>query len=311
MTRKLVNLTDLFGGNENDVVDQSNAITSEIPIGKLVAAKIHPFKPYNEERLSQLVDSIVENGIIQPIIVRPKENGFYEILSGHNRVNAAKRAGLITVPAVIKDVDDNDATLIVTETNLKQREKLFPSEKAFAYKMQLEAKKNKQKNSQELNNVKGLESFVQVARKDSFAELANENDVSQDEIKRHIRLTFLIRDLLDLVDEEKIPFMAGVDLSFLKEDGQLMVIDHLNLHNCKIDLNKSKRLKELSQSNNLDEDKIYKVLMGEEKPPKPKSIKLKPKLITKFFSPEQKAKEIEEIIEEALTHYFNRLDSKE
>jgi ParB family chromosome partitioning protein len=170
--------------------------------------------------------------------------------------------------------------------------------------MQLEAKKNKLKNAREANNDAEFGGSSQFATGLFVRDLAEENDTSKDEIYRYIRLTFLIRELLELVDEEKIPFVAGVDLSYLSEEDQMMVLDQMNMHNIKIDLKKAKALKELSQAGRLSEEKIYRVLMGEEKKPKPKGVKLKPKLISKFFRPDQKPKEIEEIIEEALTLYF-------
>lgn len=302
--RKVLNLNDLFGVTPENGIEQQEADVlgiQEIAIDKLVPAKHHPFKPYIEEKLEQLVESIKENGVMQPIIVRASGNN-YEILAGHNRVNAAKRAGLASISAVIKDVDDEEAAFIVTETNLKQREKLFPSEKAFAYKMQLEAKKSKLKNSRVTSDIKGFESSSQIATGMYARDIANDNNITKDEVHRYLRLTFLIRDLLDLVDKERIPFVAGVDLSFLSEDEQLLVLDQMNIHNVKIDLKKSKALKNMV--GRLNEERVYKILMGEDKKGNHKSISLRPKFLSRFFSPEQSKKEIEQIIEDLLTRYY-------
>ena len=179
-----------------------------------------PFKDRSGEEMEKLATSIRENGLQYPIIVRPMtEKGHYEILAGRRRVGAVKSNGNTEIDAIIRDADDNEAAMIVTETNLRNREKLFHSEKAFAYKLQLESIKRQGKRS-DLEE----KASTQVARRlESAAIIAEKNDVSKDEIRRYIRLTYLITPLLDLVDSGKIPFVAGVDLSYLDDAAQVLV----------------------------------------------------------------------------------------
>lgn len=206
---------DMFGlptGIENIV---------KLPICNLRHYDNDPFKDRSGEEMERLIASIRENGLQYPIIVRPMaEKGQYEILAGRRRVNAVKAGGGVEIDAIIRDVDDSEAVMIVTETNLRSREKLFPSEKAFAYKLQLEAIKCQGKRT-DLGNTA---TSTQVAwRTESASIIAEKNEVSKDEIRRYIRLTYLLPQLLELVDAETIPFVAGVYLSYLDETAQTTV----------------------------------------------------------------------------------------
>jgi ParB family chromosome partitioning protein len=207
-------------------------VTTKLPLSRLVPYGKHPFRPYANEELLALAASIREHGLQHPIVIRPRGDGKYEILSGHNRVRAFEMNGEKQIPAVTVNADDCRAAMIVTETNLRQRKKLLPSEKAFAYKLQLDAIKHQGKKTVfetvEVSNDAGLATSAQIARKSESAQkLANEHAVSKDEIRRYIRLTFLIPGLLALVDENKIPLIAGVELSYLHETGQEAVLRYL------------------------------------------------------------------------------------
>ena len=197
---------------------RKNAL-SEIPIPSLVAFSKHPFKPYPQDQLAALVQSIRDNGLQQPIIVRRLPQGDYEILAGHNRTAAYREIGYAKIPAIIVDVDDDQAAMIVTETNLRQREKLLPSEKAFAYKLQLDAMKHQ-------GIASSKSSSTQIAwRMESAQVLGELLGVSRDDVRRHVRLTELIPPLLDHLDAGKLAFVVGVDLSYLSEAQQTLVYE--------------------------------------------------------------------------------------
>jgi ParB family chromosome partitioning protein len=178
-----------------------------------------PFKPYSEDKLKELADSIAKIGLLDPINVRPCGDGTYEILAGKNRSNAARMNGDKKIKAIARDIDDDTAIMIITDSNLKHREKLLPSEKAFAYKLQLEAIK-KQGNRSDLKENK---TSVEIQQKISRQIIADVYNVKDNEIQRYIRLTSLIPELLDLVDSEEIPLMAGVDLSHIDVQSQTTV----------------------------------------------------------------------------------------
>jgi ParB family chromosome partitioning protein len=214
----------LFGLGEG----RRGPIPAKLPLARLVPYGKHPFRPYTDEELLALASSIRENGLQHPVVVRPLAESGYEILAGHNRVSAFKLNGEKAIPAVVVNADDCRAAMIVTETNLRQRKKLLPSEKAFAYKLQLDAVKHQGKKTLsetvEASNDAGSVTSAQIARKcESAQKLASAHDVSKDEIRRYIRLTFLLPDLLARVDENKLPFIAGVELSYLHEAGQAAV----------------------------------------------------------------------------------------
>jgi ParB family chromosome partitioning protein len=199
-----------------------------IPLASLVPYAKHPFKPYPKEKLKELAQSIRENGLQQPVIVRKTSDGRYEILAGHNRAAAFKLNGETRIPAIVVKANDDQAAMIVTETNLRQRDKLLPSEKAFAYKLQLDALKHQGKRSDDFEEKASCgnenATSTQIAWKSESANVvANRHNTSRDEIRRHIRLTYLIPELLQLVDCNKLAFIAGVELSYLMPEQQRAV----------------------------------------------------------------------------------------
>ena len=201
-----------------------------------------PFKPYSEEKLKELADSIAKVGLLDPINVRPDKNGGYEILTGKNRSNAVKINGDKKIRAIVRDVDDDTAIIIITDSNLKHREKLLPSEKGFAYRLQLDAVKKQGKRTDLEENG----TSAQIAQKLSRDIVAENNDVSKDEIQRYIRLTYLIPELLELVDNDEIPLMAGVYISQIDEQAQKEVYQYFFVLNYegKLDLKTSAAIKE-------------------------------------------------------------------
>lgn len=254
-----------------------------LPIEKLDPFYDHPFRPYTETELADLVESIKEFGIIHPVVVRRKQDGRYEILSGHNRTEAAKIAGLRDVPTKILNVDDDTAKMIVTETNLKQREKICHSDKAKAYKMQLDALKNQGKRNDFISTIESGETGwsngpqvdseentqrwpngPQVKSRDIVAEM---NNTSAKQISRYIRLNYLHEGLLDKVDIERIPFRSGVELSYINKATQDLIDNILNKNEeLSISIQVASVLKMLpeAQLENLNEDELTMILIGKE-----------------------------------------------
>jgi len=215
----------MFGAGPNDIV--------EMPIDRLRPFDNQPFKPYTEEKLKELADDISEHGVLSPVIVRPRED-HYQILAGHNRVNAARLAGLPTVPCIVRDVDDSEATLIMLNTNLNQRDELLPSEKAFAYRMQLETMKRQGARTDLMPNGHKDElpkDFMPIGHKiDTLSSIAANASENRRNIARYIRLTYLIPELLELVDQKCIPFRSGVFLSYCTSESQRNLLDFMNRH---------------------------------------------------------------------------------
>lgn len=317
--RKLMSLDDMFGDSE--VKGDTNSGVIEVEIDRLIPFLNHPFKLYEGERFDNMVRSIKELGIIVPVIVRKKGDN-YEILSGHNRVNAAKVAGLNKVPVSIKEnIDDEEAILIVTETNLMQRsfsDMLF-SERAAALSEHHKALTSQGKRTDLLKEIETMLKADEMKGKET-SRLLGEKLTSADEtgrsfnlsgrtVSRYLRICHLIKELKDRLDIEEIPFFAAVELSYLKEDEQNIIEDILTENKFRIDLKKSQALRDYSEKNKLDGETANSILSGElnkkAKPNKPATIKLKPKLISKYFKPEVKQPEIEEIIDKALKLYFD------
>lgn len=229
-----------------------------IPIEKLHDFDGHPYKVLDDEDMENLVESIKSQGVISPLIVRQKDNTTdeYEVISGHRRLHASKRAGLTAVPALIYPLDRNEATIAVVDSNL-HRERILPSEKAFAYKMKMEAMK-KQGKRIDLT-------LSQVATKsDTATEIGKAANESRDQVFRYIRLTNLIPELLKLVDEGRIALTPAVELSYLTEQEQYSLMEIIESEDCTPSLSQAVRFKKLSQTKTLDEDKIY-AIMSEEK----------------------------------------------
>ncbi|WP_312908812.1 ParB/RepB/Spo0J family partition protein [Tissierella praeacuta] len=314
---------DLFKSDKGKEDIDNKKGTTEVDLSQLVPFKNHPFKLYEGERLNDMVESIKEHGVITPLIVRQLEDDKYEILSGHNRANAAKRIGLETVPVVIKeDLTDEEAMLIVTETNLIQRSfsELSHSEKARILTERHNAIKEqgrrtdlineieRMSNTDDLQENSDLGQFVQ--KLESRDKIGNQYDLSGKTISRYLRIDALIDELKLRLDNGELPFMAGVDLSFLKEDEQEMVETILDDYAFKIDLKKSEVLKTLSQGRNFNYDKAHEILSGKffHKPKKNKKPKFTSKftknIVGKYVTENRSISEIEKLIEQLLEEYF-------
>ena len=258
----------------------------------------HPFKVKLDEDMDQLVQSIMDRGIITPIILRPKDDGRYEIVAGHRRRKACEIAGLPTVRAEIRDLARDEAIILMVESNL-QRSTILPSEKAFSYKMRLEAMKRqagrRQKNYSPVGNNYGAST--------SSAEMANEVGESKNQIFRYIRLTYLVPALLDLVDEGKIALRPAVELSYLKEPEQLDLVETIAYEDATPSLAQAIKLRDLSKSGQLNADIILSI-MCEQKPNQVEKISFRADRLKQYLPTHITHKETEEYILKALEYYL-------
>ncbi len=256
---------------------------------------LQPFKPYSEEKLLELAESIEKRGVIEPICVRPLPDGKMQILAGHNRVAAAKLAGLMTIPAQIRMLDDNEAQILMVDSNLQHREKLLPSEKAFAYKLRMGALKCQGKRTD-------LTSTPLVSKSRSDESVGEEVGESREQIRRYIRLTELVESLLDLVDAETLSVRAGVELSYLEEEKQQLLLQVMQDVGCKApSMAQATKLRKLSQQGLWNEAAIYDVLVKVKKAVP--VLKIASERISSFFPPNITPEAMEAEIYEALLAY--------
>ena len=255
---ELASVDDLFSTEESRADAQREKVL-EIPLSELHPFKDHPFKVKDDEAMMETADSIRQYGVLVPAIARPDPNGGYELVAGHRRHRASELAGKDTMPVIVRDLDDDAATIIMVDSNL-QRESLLPSERAFAYKMKLEAMKHQGERMDLTCSQVGNKS----AGKKSSELLAEQVGQSKNQIFRYIRLTELIPKLLDLVDEKKIAFNPAYELSFLKKEEQLQLLDAIGSEQATPSLSQAQRLKKLSQEGHLSME-VMRAILGEEK----------------------------------------------
>lgn len=265
----LPKLDDLFTTQEMRD-DAKLERVQNIPLSELHPFKDHPFKVQNNEEMERMIESIRKVGAITPALARPLPDGGYELISGHRRLAACQVLGIKTMPVIVREMSDDEAVITMVDANL-QRETILPSEKAFAFKMKLDAIKHQGKTS------------VQVAEKLlSVEKVADEAGESKDQVRRYIRLTYLIPELLSMVDENKIAFNPAVEISYLEQSEQRVLFDAMELNDCTPSHAQSIRLKKLSQEGVLDDQMIYTV-MSEEKPNQQEQIKFKREDLKKYF----------------------------
>ena len=265
----LPKLDDLFTTQEMRD-DAKLERVQNIPLSKLHPFKDHPFKVQNNEEMERMIESIRKVGAITPALARPLPDGGYELISGHRRLAACQVLGIKTMPVIVREMSDDEAVIAMVDANL-QREAILPSEKAFAYKMKLEAIKHQGVTSRQLGEK--LLSVTQVSK---------DSDDSERQIQRYIRLTYLIPELLEMVDENKIAFNPAVEISYLEQSEQRVLLDAMELNDCTPSHAQSIRLKKLSQDGVLDDQMIYAV-MSEEKPNQQEQIKFKREDLKKYF----------------------------
>ena len=265
----LPTLDDLFTTQaERD--DAKLERVKNIPLDELHPFKNHPFKILNNEEMKRMIESIRKVGTITPALARPLPDGGYELISGHRRLAACQVLGIETMPVIVREMSDDEAVIAMVDANL-QRETILPSEKAFAYKMKLEAIKHQGVTSRQVGEK--LLSVTQVSR---------DSDDSERQIQRYIRLTYLIPELLSMVDDNKIAFNPAVEISYLDREEQLTLLDAINMNDCTPSHAQSIRLKKMSQDGLLTADAVYAVL-SEEKPNQKEQIKLPRDELRKYF----------------------------
>ena len=276
-----------------EIAQENGEKIVELPIAELHTPAIHPFKVTNDEKMQEMAESIKKYGVMTPAIVRPLETGGYELISGNRRKYAAELAGLETMPAIVRDLDDDAAIILMVDANL-QREEILPSERAFAYKLKLEAMKRQGART----DLTSVPMGQKLKGKTSREILAETSPDSNTQIQRYIRLTELTPALLEMVDEKLMSFRPAVEVSYLTKEEQEQLIESINLNECTPSLAQALRLKQFSQDGGLSAEKIEEI-MSEEKPIERKLV-LDGKWITKRFSKEMTPKEIRERIEKAL-----------
>ena len=283
---KLPKLDDLFTSQAQRDYEKAEKV-EEIDINKIADFPNHPFKVQDDDKMDEMVKSVKQYGVILPVIVRPKDDGTYEMISGHRRKRACELAGIKQIRCIVKDLSDDEAVILMVDSNI-QREEILPSEKAFAYKMKLEAMKHQGKRIDLLEDETSTPMVEKLKGKTSVGMLGEQNNESAEQIRRYIRLTYLIPELLEQVDLKRIAFRPAVELSYLSEDNQYVVQNIFEFDEVTPSLSQAIRLKKLEQEGKLTEEKIEEIL-GQEKPNQKEFIKIHNERIDKYIP--QKIKE--------------------
>ena len=277
---------DIFSTEESRQEQQREQV-QQIPIGELFPFKNHPFKVLDDESMQRTVESVEQYGVLSPLIARPRPEGGYEIISGHRRQHAAQLAGLDTLPVIVRNMDDDAAVLLMVDSNL-QRENILPSERAFAYKMKLEALKNQGARSDLTSR--------QVVGKLEAADLVGKgNEESGRQVQRFIRLTNLIPELLDMVDEKKISFNPAVELSYLDESQQRNFLEAMDGTQNAPSVSQAQQLKKMAQCGEFTYEKAFDIL-GQEKKSEQDTVTIKNDILRKYFPRSYTPRQMEEKI---------------
>ncbi|MDE8725996.1 ParB/RepB/Spo0J family partition protein [Ruminococcus bromii] len=291
-TLPTTSLDELFSSQE-ERDDAKLERVKEIPLNELHPFKEHPFKIQNDDEMKRLIESIQKFGTLTPALARPLQEGGYELISGHRRLAACQVLGIETMPVIVRDMSDDEAVIAMVDANL-QREHILPSEKAFAYKMKLDAIKHQGVTSRQLGEK--LLSVTQVSK---------ESDDSERQVQRYIRLTYLIPELLSMVDENKIAFNPAVEISYLDKAEQRVLLNAMELNDCTPSHAQSIRLKKLSQEGVLQDQRIYDIL-AEQKPNQQEQYKFKREDIRKYFPQSYTDKQICDIVIKLLEQWQRR-----
>lgn len=292
---------DLFSTQE-ERDNEKREYVKAIPLDQIRDFPNHPFKVRMDEKMIEMIESVREYGVLSPAVVRPKEDGTYEMIAGHRRKLASQMADRSDMPCIVRDLTDEEATIIMVDSNL-QREEILPSEKAFAYKMKLDAMKRQGQRTD-------LTSDPLEPKWRSNEELAKKSGDSVSQIKRYIRLTELIKPILDMVDDKKIALRPAVELSHLSQDQQEMLLDTMQLQDCTPSHAQAIKMRKFAEEGRLNEGVILSI-MSEEKGNQKEQFRLPRERINKYFSPGASAKQIEDTIIKALELYRKRERSRE
>ena len=295
---------DLFSTQE-ERDNEKREYVKAIPLEKISDFPDHPFKVRMDEKMMEMIESVREYGVLSPAVVRPKEDGTYEMIAGHRRKLASQMADRSDMPCIVRDLTDEEATIIMVDSNL-QREEILPSEKAFAYKMKLDAMKRQGQRTDLTSSP--LATKLKGKRSDEI--LGEQVGESKDQIRRYIRLTELIKPILDMVDDKKIALRPAVELSYLSQDQQEMLLDTIQLQDCTPSHAQAIKLRKFAEEGRLNEDVILSI-MSEEKGNQKEQFRIPRERINKYFSPGASAKQIEDTIIKALELYRKRKRSRE
>ena len=289
----LKGLDEMFSTEESRQ-EQKREQVQQIPIEELFPFKEHPFKVLDDEAMQRMVESVAQYGVLAPLIARPRPEGGYEIISGHRRQHAAELAGLDTLPVIVREMTDDAAVILMVDSNL-QRENILPSERAFAYKMKLEALKNQGARSDLTSSQVGMK----LQAMDIVGQEAGE---SRNQVHRYIRLTELIPELLDMVDTGQIKFNPAVELSYLDEDSQRAVVDEIDLNQCTPSHDQTIRMRKFFTDGKLTPE-VVSAIMGEEKPNQREKIVLRGDKVRSLIPKNIPLAQTEDYVVKALEHY--------
>lgn len=292
---------DIFSTEESRQEEQREQV-QQIPIGELFPFKNHPFKVLDDDSMSDTVESVKQYGVLSPLIARPRPKGGYEIVSGHRRQHAAELAGLETLPVIVRQMDDDAAIILMVDSNL-QREHILPSERAFAYKMKLDAMKNQGTRSD-------LTSTQVVSKLRSNEKLGAENNQSRETVRRFIRLTNLIPELLDMVDNKTVSFNPAVELSYLSPEQQQEVIRAMDDTQNFPSVSQAKRIKKLAQDGTFTTETVI-AIMGEEKKSELDTVTIKNDTLRKYFPRSYTPKQMEDTIIKLLEQWQKKRQHSE
>jgi len=270
----------------------------QIKVSELRPFEAYPFKVQHDEQLEELSASIALEGVITPLMVRPYEEGGYEIISGHRRYEACKMAGIEDIPAIVRELSRDEATVLMVDDNLTQRSEILPSEKAFAYKMKLDAIKHQGKTS------------TQLVSKLSAAEVGEVNNESREKVRRYIRLTYLEPELLEMVDQKRIAFGPAVELSYLAPQEQRELIETIESEEATPSISQAQRMRRMSEEGYLSMDQIFEI-MTEVKGNQVETIKVPTEIVQKHFKKFISPKEMQDFIAKAVEHYCQYLINRE
>lgn len=293
---KLTSVDDLFTTQAERDEEKLERVV-EIPLDEISDFQNHPFKVKQDEAMMEMVESIRQYGVLVPALVRPKSDGGYEMVAGHRRKMACALAERAIIPCVVRELTDDEAVIIMVDSNL-QRETVLPSEKAFAYKMKLEAMKRQGKRTD-------LTSSPVATKLDTAAMLGKQSGESRDQVFRYIRLTYLVPEILDMVDENKIALRPAVELSYLAEEEQRTLLDTMECEDCTPSHAQAIKMRKFSEAGNLTDEVILSI-MQEEKPNQKEQFKMPKERIAKYFPAGTPVQKMEDTIVKALELYRKR-----
>ena len=292
-------LEEIFSSVQKEAAGQTERV-QQIPLSELHPFEGHPFRVVDDEEMQKTVESVKEYGVLTPAIARPDPDGGYEIISGHRRMRAAELAGLKTLPVIVRDMDDDTAIILMVDSNL-QREHILPSERAFAYRMKLEAIKHQGART----DLERESTSTQVAQKLSVERVGEDAGVSKDTVRRYIRLTELIPEIRDMVDEKKIAFNPAVELSYLKPDEQREFLEAMDYAQAAPSLSQAQRLKKMSQEGKCRLDRMCEV-MSEEKKDDLTTITISHDVLRKYFPRSYTPQQMQDVIVKLLDQWMKK-----